>query len=285
MTDKTPAQRLNLSARREELFPLLERQVRLYTMGDSSSLPAETVEALLHSIRFCMETHVERGASAALPLEELLAAGQTDVWMLVEEGKALLQQARSADPGYGSLALRDSLAALGDFFRLYDLRFFAHDIPCMLDYPLCLPVPESLEGVRYIGEYLHRLLREHRFCSCLKRGDAVAALRVFQPEYRLLLLNLYEPLLTCALGLCLLHRDPAPLRLNVEACTRLHKLFHPWVETDAAGLLHEAVNRLCIRFQIWSPADRNYLLESANTLLPMLRAATREGYRTLFLAR
>ena len=72
-------------------------------------------------------------------------------------------------PPIPSIALHDTIAAIGDFPRSYDFRSMAHEIPVMFDYPLCHPVPETLLGVDYINEYLRRLLIEADF---LDRFDA-----------------------------------------------------------------------------------------------------------------
>lgn len=285
-SEQALAAHLDLSARQEELYPILERQARLYTMGETSSLPLESMRELLHSIRFCIETHtMQWGLSAQnTPLLELFEAGQRDVWQFTEQARRLHAHVRRYDPNYGSIACRDTTAEIGDFFRHYDLRFFAHDIPCMIDYPLCLPVPESLEGVRFIGEYLRRLLLEHRFCGCFARDTAVRMLSRFQPEYRELVLGLFEPVFTCAVGLSLLKKDATSLYLSAADCERLHNLFQPWTADAAPALLKEAVNRLCIQFRLWDTSMREYLLQAAAGLPPLLLNATRAGYYNLFSA-
>jgi len=279
-------QAVDLSHRQEELYLLLERQVKLYTIGDSSSLPAETAQELLRSIRFCIETHLTLSGESASnhPLAQLFEEGQRDVWRLIQEAKLLYHEAKRTNPGFGSIAYGDTLDAIGDFFRFYDMRFFAHDIPCSIDYPLCHPVPEALEGVRYIGEYLRRLIIENRFCGLFAQQDAIRLLGIHQPEYRELILNLFEPVFACALGLALLNRNAASLRLDSEGCGRIYELFRPWDENQTRARLHEAVNRLCIRFRLWDTEMRAYLMNAAENLPPRLKSTTREGYCNLFCA-
>lgn len=269
-----------LTARQAELYPLLERQVRLYTMGDSSSLPAETARSLLRSIVFTIQAGGDDDQTPAA----LFAAGQRALWQRCEEGKALLAAARRTDPGFGSIAHRDTLDAIADFFRVYDLRFFAHEIPCMIDYPLCLPAPESLEGIAFIGEYLRRLLLEDRFCGLFPLPAALRVLRRFQQEYRELVLNLFEPVFCCALGLATQSRGAAALTMSVADARALHRRFHPWDGEAARAELRRAVGRLCIELRLWDTAMRAYLFEAAGTLLPILERATQEGYCNLFSA-
>ena len=62
-----------------------------------------------------------------------------------------------------NVALRDTLENIGEFFKRYDYRSMAHEIPCSIDYPLCHQVEESTPGIDYIEEYLSRLLIEIEF--------------------------------------------------------------------------------------------------------------------------
>lgn len=279
------AQSAGLPHRQVELYALLTRQARLYTMGDSGSLPAETAQELLHSIRFTIQTHLDTGgAQAGAPLEALFVGGGREIWRRTEEAKKLYAVARQTDPEYGSIAYRDTLDALGCFFRLYDLRFFAHQIPCMIDYPLCLPVSESLEGVLFIGEYLRRLILENRLCRCFGRQDAMEVLSRFRAGYRELVVNLFQPLLFCALGLALLERDATALHMSPGDCQSLYERFHPWEEAGACAQVRAAANRLCVCFKLWASDMRAYVAQAADGLLPLLRVSSREGYRNLFCA-
>lgn len=276
---------LSLAHRQGEWADLLRRQVRLYTMGDSTSLPAELAQQLLRSMEFTMQTYLLAGGAAAdaLPLEELLREGGKEIWRLTQEAKALHRLACHTDPGFGSVACRDTLDAIGGFFPAYDMRFFAQEIPGMIDYPLCQPVEDSLEGVLFIRAYLNRLILENRFCRCFRREEAVGALCRFHPAYGELVVNLLEPLLFCALGLVLLGKDPRTLRLSAKDCHSLYRRFHPW-EAEAGQALEKAAGQLCNHLKLWDTALRHYLAAGAERLLPLLRVSSQAGYRNLFCA-
>ncbi|MDR2909305.1 MAG: DUF6179 domain-containing protein [Oscillospiraceae bacterium] len=267
-----------LSEKKEELYPLFERIAGLYTMGDTTSLPVETVRELLKSLRFVLSTGASAGGDHTL--EELYDMGGKELWRLAGAARELLELAKKTDPGYGSLALRDTLGAIGGFFGRYDLRFFAHDIPCMIDYPLCLPVSEELLGVSFIGEYLRRLIIENRFCASFDRGAAQKALSRFMPDYKELVVNLFEPVFRCALGLALLGKDPASLTLDRGDCGRLYLLFHPFDREAAAGLLGCALQRI----NSGREGEAEYLKPAAENILPFLRVASPGGYLNLFCA-
>ncbi|MDR2931778.1 MAG: DUF6179 domain-containing protein [Oscillospiraceae bacterium] len=277
------AKNYDFSQFKEELYPLLKRQVSLYTMGDSSYLPAEKVQELLESVRFTVETHLTLGnADEDRTLARLFEKGGLDVWRLVEEGKRLFNAAGRTAAGFGSVAYKDTMDAIGGFFRVYDLRFFAHDIPCMIDYPLCLPVPDRLKGICFINDYLRRIILENRFCLCFDRRAAARLLTVCRPDYKELILNLFEPLFLCALGHAVLGRNIGDMSLGITDAQMLYSRFRPWDDGKAKACLHEAVNKLCVYFGLWDSAMRAYLAQAAHDQMPILKSASLEGYENMF---
>lgn len=53
-------------------------------------------------------------------------------------------------PPIRNVALRDTLASLGQLRQVYDTRFAAHEVPCDIDYQLSMPVDPWLLGLDYI---------------------------------------------------------------------------------------------------------------------------------------
>jgi hypothetical protein len=73
-------------------------------------------------------------------------------------------------------------------------------VPCDIDYQLCRPVPEDLLGVEYVNEYLRRVVLENDFLRRFPKEPVIKLLENYCPDYRGLLINLYEPVATNALG-------------------------------------------------------------------------------------
>lgn len=150
------------------MLRLLAARTERYTMGESSSVTVETAQALLESIRYTLALgcEVQGHSPAALPqdtsLSALLMAGQAEAERRAKAGKALLTRAKVLLSDIDDAALQETLAELGQFFRRYDLWFFAHDIPCAIDYILDMPISEDLQGIDYVNAYLQTLLAEGR---------------------------------------------------------------------------------------------------------------------------
>lgn len=66
----------------------------------------------------------------------------------------------------------------------------AHQVPCIFDYPLRHPVPETLLGVDYINEHLGRPLVEFDFLGRFESRTCMGVLERSGPDY----VGLLQPL-------------------------------------------------------------------------------------------
>ena len=206
------------NAVKARLFALLARQARLRTQGDHSSLREEDAAELLESLIYTLQIHLRRNG---MPMHELLTAdlramlerGQAALRHELDAAKTLYQVALRSVQTLGSRALADTLRGIGPFFNRYDHRLYAHQIPASIDYQLCAPVPDELRGVLYIRDYLERLLIENELVTKFASARVAALLSRAAPDYRDLLINLYEPVAANAVGLSLLGGDIAALAM------------------------------------------------------------------------
>ena len=194
MPDLSPEEKRLLQAR---LWPLLARQIQLYTSGESSSVPVELAQELLDSVCFCLGLSLdapgERGrALLELDPEEELRRGIQAVREKTEAGKVLWRRVCDNLPAVRSLYLLETLKSIGTFWKRYDCRFFAHRIPCDITYPLAVPVPETLLGVDYVNAYLEQLERENRFLVSIPTELLKELLDRSGFDYRTLPINLCE---------------------------------------------------------------------------------------------
>ncbi len=185
-----------------EFLTLLAERTGRYTMGDSTSVRAETAERLARGILCCVGLHLRsRGAkeTAERSVKALYEAGVQDARRQARRAKLLLRQAEANRPPVENVGFSDTLAALPAFFERYDAAFFAHEIPCDIDYPLCSPVPDELFGAEYVAEYLRRWNME---CAFLRRFEAPLLSLLYTRRFgdAGLLVNLYAPVAEAALG-------------------------------------------------------------------------------------
>lgn len=261
------------------IWQILKRQVRLYTMGESSSLPKETVEELFASICFLTDLGVApKGKEQPLKLEnmnaeELFERGKKRAEWEVQRGKRLWKTACMSAPKISNRSLFDTLQGIGTFWKQYDVRFFAHQIPCYIDYQLMNPVPESLSGICYLNEYLHCLLIENRFLLHFDAEQIERLLQVVEPDYQELLINLTEPVMIQALGLSILKKKPYALDLLPQEQEQLQLYLQSLSEKEMRQVLSDAVLWLCRSLKIEGNDDYAYFLKTAQDAFPRLNAA------------
>lgn len=285
-----------------QLLELLGRRTERYTMGDSSSVPIETAEELFRSICFTISLLLKSGSDMnglrdCEDMEALLKEGQKKIQRLVEIGKWMLHKAKEGALPIENISYNDTIRNIEDFFKKYDIQFFAHEIPCSIDYQLCHAVPEELQGIKYINEYLRRIVLENRFCNRFDSGKIIKLLEAYCPDYRELLINIYEPVATNVLGRALLGdyvtgldvtspnvtssdvisldvtcTDITDLEVTEEDRNRLKQLFQLWDESELRWNLRRAAVKVSNALRLTDASDIEYLKLTAESLHPRILA-------------
>ena len=263
--------RLELEA---ALWALCAREAELYTAGDSSSLPAGTAQELLRSVSFTLD--ISGAAPTPENLTGALALGRKKLGAMVLRGKALWSRACLTAPAVENEFYRRTLKSIGGFFRLYDLRFFAHDVDCEVDYQLCRPVPETLLGIGYINEYLRRIIAENMIIGHFPPRQVQALLGGWLPEYSSLPANLCEPVILSACGLIIAGQEADTLTFTSDIYENLSARLSGLSGNELRPLLSSAAEALC-RVAGLSGEAADYIISAALDALPRLSAALAAG--------
>lgn len=185
-------------ARAQENFAyLFQKLAGLFACGDASTLSRAEAAQIAESLAYVLGLTGE-GAEAALERlatsdpEELFRRRRAELQGHVRQALGLWEQVVRAMPPIRNVALRDTLASIGEFGRSYDVYFAAHEVPCSIDYPLSAPVGPGLLGVDYVRAYLGQLLRETRWIARFEPASCIEVLERACPDYRGLHVNLYE---------------------------------------------------------------------------------------------
>ncbi len=281
----TPAEALKIQAK---LWDILAKRAESYTMGGSSSVRVETAQELLKSAGFVIrhgmnaidERHGVDGETApetvkarllAEEYDTLFKAGLNAIELLVKEGEALLETVVSTATAVENTAYHDTIKEIGVFFKRYHYHHFAHEIPCVIDYPLAQPVDEALLGIDYINDYLRRLIIENTFCSRFEAESIGLLLRSISPDYKHNLLNFYESVAANAIALTLCKGVVDALDITQNDTEKLIALFSPWQEKRWASELQAASSALCSALDITDSAAINYLTKTISDIRPRLQ--------------
>ena len=135
------------------------------------------------------------GAAAVLDVDDPVALWRDAVASLearLNDVLDLWQEVVTLMPPIRNVALRDTLANIGNIKCSYDARFAAHVVPCDIDYQLSKPADTGLVGLDYIEAWLKQLLAETRWIAQFDADSCIAVLEQACPDYRGLHINLYD---------------------------------------------------------------------------------------------
>jgi hypothetical protein len=196
----------------------------------------------------------------------------------VNDGRQLLSRAIDTAPHWlDNLSYKNTLNEISVFFKKYDYRYLAHKIPCSIDYQLSQPVSEVLWGIEYINEYLRRINIENLFISRFDPEDIILLFENCFPEYKALLINLYEPIAANAIGLALINGDVAALDITDSDRLVLLECFREWTDAAALEKLQNAAAFVCNCLDIEDESAKNYISRTAKDLYPRISAAASAG--------
>lgn len=259
---------------------LLTELTRKYTGGQSSSVRIETAQQLLDSILYTVSMrlklcHTPDEAAELLKaetLETLYEAGRKQIDKLaattrILHGSLVKKLIDTPNVFYRSTA-EDGI---NGFFKLYSPEFGAQEIHITADYPTCNGVSD-LAGIEFIRRYLDNIFWENQFCALFRAEDIHRLLYAYEKDYRSLLINLYEPVLTTAVGCALAEKEILPLRLSAFDLSYLESLFKGAGDKELGGLLREGVEKLSQKLELSEELVR-YLDESLVTVAGSVRVA------------
>lgn len=266
----------------QKLLALLAKQTEKYTMGESSSVTVDTAQELMASLWYTLtlaldENHTPYDSLLTGDLSAILKHGQTILQGKLVQTKRLWEVVCRTAPEIPNAYYLDTLRGIGDYLKHYDFVFFAHQRPPCIDYPLLMPVSESLQGITYTKQYLKHLLTENLIFRTFDQKTVVTILQRVAPDYQEYYLNLCEQPLTNALGLSLLGEDGRILRFSSNQQMQLETKLR-YVRTEKLrGLLDDAVLVLCKTLCVKDDWTKDYLLFFADILRPRLKAAADAG--------
>lgn len=272
------------------LWQLLAKQVMLYTMGESSSISQYDAHRLLTAT--CCVLGVDPDDPDAAILQALTAEGVERAYGVrlkrLEEAtrntEALWTEVCLTVPLLDSLALKDTLKSLKSFSARYQPRFFAHEIPADIDYPLSFPVNEGGPGVDYVATYLKRLLLENRFINCFDLDACRGLLRAVHPSYGELILNLFDPVITNALGLALAGQKVRELRVGETQQQLIEGALQGLSAKRQKAKMIAAAGMVCSGLGLKDEVLCAYVEQAAASLSPRVHSALRtDGLAGVFL--
>ncbi|MGI6587111.1 MAG: hypothetical protein GX301_02500 [Gracilibacteraceae bacterium] len=201
-----------------------------YNGGESSSIRVEAAESIMKSNLYTIGLYLKSLPDVDFAVSELKKSSASEMY---QKGRKLINvRLRSAKHIY-NLVQKNKLATpnysynstinegIKSFFKAYNPDYEAHEIPASIDYQLCNPVID-LAGIEFIQKYLENLFYENAFCRNFDESDIHHLLYGYDKEYKELLVNIFELVLTAALGCSLSNRSVVKLGITAEDIKYIH---------------------------------------------------------------
>jgi len=131
--------------------------------------------------------------------------------------------------------------------------------------------------VDYINEYRRRLLIEADLLQRFELGSCERVLASACPDYLGLLINLYEPIATNAIGLALIGEDPARLCVSDADRAEIARRLAPLGADRRSRVMHEAAIAACDSIGIDDAAATQYLFDLVPELMPRVSVGLAHG--------
>ncbi|MGM9567026.1 MAG: DUF6179 domain-containing protein [Clostridia bacterium] len=268
-----------------EIMELLKKQALLFTKGQSGSLPVEIMAELRDSIYFTLHEALLAGENPNLGGEALFEKGQHCIEELTERAKELWLMTQVITMPIRQRSYEDTIRSIGSFFSRYQHIFFAHQIPCDIDYPLFKPVPEKNLGVRYIFRWLQQILLENTILREFDKETVIKLLERYCPDYRESIINLCEPVLVNAAGCILVGKPPRFLNITEKERIRIENAMLRKTDEENTALLAQAGQQLCREMGVRSEETANDIIRVIIHIYPRLKAVLEESdSRNIFLS-
>lgn len=253
-----------------KLWELLKLKADKYNSIDSTSMPVEKAQDILESLLYTIGVAVENGTTKY----ELLNGNLSYV---IDIGQSILKEKKKTVkvewklmcqgmPRIKNVYYLSTIKNLGMFFKNYDIYYEAHQIPCSIDYwPLC-HVSEKLKGISYIEEYIRCIQTENDFLNCFEENDIICLCKRYVTDYTESLFNLCEPVLTNAIGLCMLSQDIYQLNISSAQRMDIYNMLIGKSADDIKLMVEQAVLALCKEIGMTEKNELDYLICAASGL-------------------
>ena len=252
---------------RSGLLEILAKQWDIWSRGESSSVPVEKAQDMMHSALFVIGVGLKACRSPKQAAEQLKTQPAA---LLYESGQQIIRRKLAAARliqrkitnhllETPNVFYRSTIVErINGFFKLYRPQLDAHELHITADYPVLAGRPD-LDGIEFIEQYLRCIEAENTFCVQFRAQDVHHLLCGLTRDYRSVPVNLFEYVVLSALGLVLLGHDPRGLDLTAQDTEKLYSLFSGKSGEETAGCLAKAA-RVLSRQGLLPESVRRYLV-------------------------
>ena len=205
-----------------QCIQLLNSQIEKYNNGQSSSVRVEVAEGIMKSIFYTIGIQLK---TVPNPKDAVQMLKATAIEKLYQLGRKRIDQKLKATKVFANMMLENKIdtpqeiynatvtEGVKGFFKIYNPNFEAHEIHITADYPICVPIG-GFVGIEFMQKYVETINYENMFCRYFSSEAIHHLLSGYQEEYQYLVMNIYEKVLTTAIGCKILGKDSRDLTIT-----------------------------------------------------------------------
>jgi hypothetical protein len=259
-----------------QCITFLADKSKRYNSGDSRSIREEIAESIMQSNLYTMGVFLKSLPDTDCAVSELKTARCEEMY---RKGRELINIKYCTAKHLYKLVRKNKLSTInytynatlsdegiGNFFKMYNPDFEAHETPSSIDYQLCNPVVD-LTGIEYIQKYLGKLYLENEFCEKFSAEAIHCLLSGYDEGYEDLLINIFEQVLTAAVGCVLANVSVERLNVSTEAVGRLQQVLSQQSEHSIHLIICEAAEKVLEVMSISNNLLRQYVQESLPNMI------------------
>jgi len=267
-----------------ECLNLLAYKTERYNSGDSSSILIEKAQSIMTSNLFTIGLwlktfHYPDDAVTALlndSIDEIYEKGRKRIDTMLLAAKAvhkkLLGHIVETENEFYRSTIEDGI---NGFFKLYYADYSAQEIHITADYPVYNPIPKY-EGIEFISAYLNALYCENQFCNFFSPSDIHYLLCGYAEKYQGLLINIYELVLTAAIGCTIAGTDMHRLDITEKGMKYLQQIFTKMPKDKAFNTVKKSVDEITCYFHCSNELER-YIQNSLPLIASRIEVAAQRN--------
>ena len=264
-----------------QCISLLAYKCEEYNLGNSSSIRTEIAETImesnLYTIGLYLKTFPNPDSAVSELKKEKISSIYDKGYKLInskfQDLKRFYKIVKSKKVETPNYTYNHTLSdkGIGIFFRSYNKSFMAHDVPASIDYQLFNTISE-LTGIEYIHHYFVDLYLENEFCQYFDAVDIHYLLYGYDKNYQHLLINIFEFVLTAALGCVLAERNIRHLSITKEDIQIINEKLN---KNSLYLILKDAAVLMCKELVTLIPTIRDYIENSLQKIVVNIENASR----------
>jgi len=268
-----------------QCIQLLAYKCERYSGGESSSIRVEAAESIMKSNLYTIGLYLKSLPDVDLAVNEIKKASVSEMY---QKGRELINVRLHSAKYIYNLVQKNKLTTpnysynstinegIESFFKAYDPDYEAHETPASIDYQLCNTVT-NLIGIEFILKYLENLFLENEFCRDFAAEDIHHLLYGYDKGYKDLLINIFEQVLTAAVGCSLANRSVVELDISAEEIQHLHYELSEYDDCSLYLKVHEAAVKILEELNVDSLSLQRYIERSLPRIISNITNAIKNN--------